>query len=231
MFGVIVNTYTVIRGSAAGLLFKRGIPPRISQTIIFSIGLCSAMIGVRGCVESGGSLVLVLSLVTGTAMGADLDIQGKLRHRGEMFGKEGENAQVFLSEGFVSACLMFCVGAMTITGALNAGLNHDNSMLYTKSLMDLICSCMLAVSLGRGVLLSAGFVLVFEGALVLLAGTLAPVLTGPMVAEITGVGSALIIALGLNVLGFEKLHVANFLPAVLFAPFFCWAISLLPAGF
>ncbi len=116
MFGVIVNTYTVILGSAAGLLFKQGIPPRISQTIIFSIVLCSAVIGVRGCVESGGSLVLVLSLVTGTAMGADLDIQGKLSHLGEMFGKEGETAQVFLSEGFVFACLMFCVGAMTIKG-------------------------------------------------------------------------------------------------------------------
>lgn len=227
MLGVIVNTVTVLLGSSAGLLFKRGIPPRISQMIIFSIGLCSVVIGVKGSVGESNSLVLVLSLVAGTALGSAADLQGRLDRLGEKLGK----GPASLSEGFVSACLMFCVGAMTITGALNAGLNHDNSMLCTKSLMDLICSCMLAVSLGWGVLLSAGFVLVFEGGLVLLAGTLAPVLTEPMIAEIAGVGSALIIALGLNVLGFKKLQVANFLPAVLFAPFFCWAVSLLPSGF
>lgn len=229
MLGVIINTGTVLLGSAAGLLFKRGIPPRMSQTILYAIGLCSVAIGVRGVLDGAGSLALILSLVAGAAVGSALGIQEKLNRLGERFSKGRESGS--LAEGFVSACLMFCVGAMTITGALNAGLNHDNSMLYTKSLMDLICSCMLAVSLGRGVLLSAGFVLVFEGGLVLLAGALAPVLTGPMIAEITGVGSVLIIALGLNVLGFEKLRVADLLPAVVAAPFFSWAVSLLPSGF
>lgn len=229
MLGVIINTGTVLLGSAAGLLFKRGIPPRMSQTILYAIGLCSVAIGVRGVLDGTGSLALILSLVAGAAVGSALGIQEKLNRLGERFSKGRESGS--LAEGFVSACLMFCVGAMTITGALNAGLNHDNSLLYTKSLMDLICSCMLAVSLGRGVLLSAGFVLVFEGGLVLLAGALAPVLTGPMIAEITGVGSVLIIALGLNVLGFEKLRVADLLPAVVAAPFFSWAVSLLPSGF
>lgn len=229
MLGVIINTGTVLLGSAAGLLFKRGIPPRMSQTILYAIGLCSVAIGVRGVLDGAGSLALILSLVAGAAVGSALGIQEKLNRLGERFSKGRESGS--LAEGFVSACLMFCVGAMTITGALNAGLNHDNSLLYTKSLMDLICSCMLAVSLGRGVLLSAGFVLVFEGGLVLLAGALAPVLTGPMIAEITGVGSVLIIALGLNVLGFEKLRVADLLPAVVAAPFFSWAVSLLPSGF
>lgn len=229
MLGVIINTGTVLLGSAAGLLFKRGIPPRMSQTILYAIGLCSVAIGVRGVLDGAGSLALILSLVAGAAVGSALGIQEKLNRLGERFSKGRESGS--LAEGFVSACLMFCVGAMTITGALNAGLNHDNSLLYTKSLMDLICSCMLAVSLGGGVLLSAGFVLVFEGGLVLLAGALAPVLTGPMIAEITGVGSVLIIALGLNVLGFEKLRVADLLPAVVAAPFFSWAVSLLPSGF
>lgn len=227
MIAVLINAFTVALGSSVGLLCRRGIPPNISQMILYAIGLCSVVIGVTGAVESAASLVLILSLTAGAAAGSALDLQGRLNRLGRAFEKRSEPRGPSIAEGFVSACLMFCVGAMTVMGALNAGLNHDYGLLYTKALMDLVCSCMLAVSLGPGVLLSAGFVLVFEGGLVLLAGTLAPILTEAMIAETTGVGSALIIALGLNVLGFEKLRVADLLPSILFAPVFCWASSLL----
>ena len=123
-----------------------------------------------------------------------------------------------MAEGFITASLLFCIGAMTIVGSLNAGLRNDYDMLFTKSLLDLFSSMMLAASLGIGVLCSAAFVLVFQGALVLMAQVVAPILTEAAIAEITCAGSLMILALGLNLLGIAKIKVANLLPAMLFAP-------------
>lgn len=117
---------------------------------------------------------------------------------------------------------------MTIVGSLNAGISGDNEMLLTKSLLDLISSSMLAASLGLGVLLSAVFVLVFQGALVLLASFLAPFLTTAAIAELTCCGSVLILALGLNLIGLTKIKVADYLPALVFVPFLSWALGFLP---
>lgn len=230
MPGVIVNTLAVITGSALGLTCRKGIPERVSRMLILAIGLCSVVLGIRGCIGNGDTLVLILSLVSGTALGSALRLQDRLNRAGEALETARSQEGASIAQGFITACLMFCVGAMTIMGALNAGLNHDNSVLYTKSLMDFVCSCMLSVSLGIGVLFSAAFVLVFEGGLVLLASALAPVLTEPMVFAITGTGSAIVIALGLNVLGFKELRVAELLPAILFAPFFHMALQLVSAG-
>lgn len=138
---------------------------------------------------------------------------------------------VSVAEGFITASLLFCVGAMTIVGSLNAGLRGDNSMLFTKSLLDLCSSMMLAASLGVGVLCSAVFVFLFQGALVLLSQVLAPLLSEAAIAEITCAGSLMIVALGLNLLGLSKIKVANLLPAMLFAPLmlalYNWAAPLL----
>ena len=115
---------------------------------------------------------------------------------------------------------MFCVGSMTIVGSFNAGLNSDYEMLFTKSLLDFISSIVLAASLGYGVLASSVFVLVFQGALVLLAGVLQPLLNAAAIAEIICAGSVVMIALGLNIMGITKIKTANYLPAILYAPLF-----------
>ena len=125
--------------------------------------------------------------------------------------------------------LLFCVGAMTIVGSLNAGLTGDNTLIFTKSILDLISSCLLASTLGIGVMFAAVFVLLVQGGLVLLAGLLQNVLTDQaLIAEITFAGSVMIIGLGLNILGITKLKVANFLPALLLVPLFYRLIQLLP---
>ena len=131
-----------------------------------------------------------------------------------------------MAEGFVTASLLFCVGAMTINGSLNAGISGDNSLLFTKSMLDLFASIMLTASLGFGVMLSAVFVLVFQGALVLLAGVLAPVLTPLAIAEMTSAGSLIIVAIATNLIGITKIKVADYLPAIVFAPIICWIVSL-----
>ncbi|MPM91418.1 putative membrane protein YdfK [bioreactor metagenome] len=133
-----------------------------------------------------------------------------------------------MSEGFVTASLLFCIGAMTIVGSLNAGLAGDNKMLFTKSVLDFVSSIMLSVSLGIGVLCSAAFVLVFQGAIVLLAQFIAPILTDSAIAEMTCAGSIMIIGLSLNILGLTKLKTANMLPALVVVPIVCYIFSILP---
>lgn len=224
MLGVIVNTITVLIGSTVGLICKRAIPERITRAIMLAIGLCTVYIGISGSLEGENTLVLILSMVFGTAVGTAIDLDRRITQLGELVNQKFKRADggVSLTEGFVTASLLFCVGAMTIVGSLNAGLRGDNEMLFTKSLLDLISSCMLSVSLGVGVMCAAAFVFVFQGALVLLAQFLAPILSAAAIAEITCAGSLMILALGLNLIGLTKLKVANFLPALIFAPLFTW---------
>jgi uncharacterized membrane protein YqgA involved in biofilm formation len=232
MLGVIVNSLAVLLGSSVGLLCKKGIPEKISKAIMLGIGLCTIYIGISGTLKGQNTLVLILSMVFGAAAGTLLDLDGLITKLGRALERkfQREDGRVSITEGFVTASLLFCVGAMTIVGSLNAGLSGDNEMLYTKSLLDLISSCMLSVTLGIGVLFSAAFVFVFQGALVLLAQVLAPVLTDAAIAELTCAGSLLILALGLNLIGLTKIKAANYLPALLFAPLFTWLFTLLPVS-
>ena len=158
----------------------------------------------------------ILGVLTGTL----LDIDGALNRLGkkveDRFSKNGDG---LVAKGFVTATLLFCVGSMTIVGSLQAGTTGDTTMLITKSMMDLFSSMMLAVTLGIGVLLASGSVLVIEGALVLLASVLSPLLSDTMIAEMTAAGSLMIIGIGLNLAGITKLKVADYLPAILYAPF------------
>ena len=231
MIGVFVNVATILLGSTVGLLFRKGIPERISRAMMLAIGLCTLYIGVDGALEGSNTIVLILSMVFGTLIGTLLDLDDKINRVGQFIErkmkKEGEKTSI--AEGFMTASLLFCVGAMTIVGSLNAGLTGDNTLIFTKSILDLISSCLLASTLGIGVMFAAVFVLLVQGGLVLLAGLLQNVLTDQaLIAEITCAGSVMIIGLGLNILGITKLKVANFLPALLLVPLFYRLIQLLP---
>lgn len=232
MTGVLVNVATVLLGGGIGLLLKKGIPERVSQAVMTAIGLCTVYIGIDGALEGGNTIVLIVSMALGTVAGTLIDIDGKIEKLGTFIEKKAskkESGKLNIAQGFMTASLLFCIGAMTIVGSLNAGLNGDNKLLFTKSVLDLISSCMLASTLGIGVLFAALFVLVYQGGLVLLAGLLQNVLTdAALVAEITCAGSVMIIGLGLNILGVTKLKVANYLPALLFVPLIYYLVGLLP---
>ena len=165
-------------------------------------------------------------MACGAIIGTLIDLDKWFNHFADFlqkkFTKKTENGGSTVAEAFVSSSLLFCVGAMTIVGSLDAGLRGDNSTLYAKAVLDGISSVFFASSLGFGVLLSAVTVFVYQGALVLLAGVLQTVLTNEfIIAEMTCVGSLLIIALGLNMLGITKLKVMNYLPAIFFPILFC----------
>lgn len=216
MIGVLVNTLTVIVGSTIGLLFRKLIPEQWTDFIMKGIALCTLYIGIDGALEGTNTLVTIISIAVGALIGAALDLDEKLNRFASglenRFKKEGGGPTI--AEGFVTASLLFCVGAMTIVGSLQAGLTGDNTMLYTKATLDFISSLIFAASLGIGVLFAAVFVLVFQGAIVLVAQAVSPFLTDYVVSEMTCAGSILIIALGLNILGVTNLKVMNFLPAI-----------------
>lgn len=221
--GTIVNTAAVLVGSTVGLLLKKGIPEKYSDIMMKGVALCTMYIGISGALKGENTIILILSVVIGAMIGQFLNLDGKLNQLGgvieKKFKKEGEPMPV--AQGFVSASLLFCVGAMTIVGSLQSGLTGDHQMLYTKSVLDCISAIVFASSMGVGVLFSAVFVLVFQGAITLGAQALAPVLTDSVVAEMTCAGSVIIIALALNMLGLTKLKVMNYIPAIFLPILFC----------
>ena len=223
MIGVFVNTGTVILGSCIGLLAKKIIPEGMIDYIMKGLGLCVIYIGITGSLEGEKTLVLILSMVIGTIIGVALNLDGHLNTFAEKLENKFKkpDKKTSIAEGFVTASLMFCVGAMTIVGSLNAGLTGDNTMLYTKATLDLISSIVFAASMGIGVLFAAIFVLVFQGSIVMLAQFASPVLSSSVIAEMTCAGSLLIIALGLNMIGVTKFKVMNYLPAMFIPIILC----------
>lgn len=231
MIGVLVNTFTVIIGSLIGLFFKKGIPKKISDAIMLGIGLCTIYIGISGMLEGKHTLIIIISMVLGAIVGTSLELDDKIGGLGNFISKHFQKnsfVQGSITEGFVTASLLFCIGAMTIVGSLNAGLTGDNEMLFTKSVLDFISSIMLSVSLGIGVLISALFVFIFQGGIVLLSTFLQPILSEGVISEITCVGSILILALGFNIIGITKIKVVNYLPSLLFIPFLYWISNKIP---
>lgn len=214
MLGTIVNTAAILLGCALGLLLKKGIPERMTDAVMKGLALCVIYIGIDGMLEGSKTLAVIIATAAGGALGTLCDLNGKLE-------KLGQGVEARLSKGgngiasaFVTASLIYCVGAMSVVGSLQSGLSGDCSMLYTKALLDGISSIVLTASLGIGVGLSAVSVFIYQGALTLLAGLVAPVLNDAVIAEMTCIGSILISALGLNMLGVTKLKVMDYVPAI-----------------
>ena len=222
MLGVIVNVITVLLGSCIGLLFQKGIPQRVSNATMIGLGACTLYIGISGSLCGQNVLIVIASVVLGVVSGTLLNIDGAINKLAKTvetkLKKEGQNTSI--AEGFVTATLLFCVGSMTVTGSLQAGLTGDHSVLITKATLDFVSSMMLASSLGFGVLLAFLSVLLIQGGLVLFAGLIAPFMSSGAINEMTCVGSILIMMIGTNLMGITKIKVADFLPAILYAPIF-----------
>ncbi|MBQ4145513.1 MAG: DUF554 domain-containing protein [Clostridia bacterium] len=229
MLGVIVNVITVIIGSCIGLLFKKGIPENVSKATMIGLGVCTLYIGIDGSLCGENVLIVIASVVLGAISGTLLNIDGRINKLAKAvetrFKKDGQNVSV--AEGLVTATLLFCVGSMTVTGSIQAGLTGDNSVLITKATLDLVSSMLLASSLGIGVLLASVSVFVIQGGLVLLAGLISPFMSAGAINEMTCVGSILIIMIGTNLMGITKIKVADYLPAIIFAPIIHNIVSLI----
>lgn len=229
LLGVLANTLTVLLGGSLGLFCRRGLPERVTHGVMVGIGLCTLYLGISGSLACENPLLMIVAVALGAVLGFALNLDRGINRLGrwvESKFAERAGAKTSVAEGFVSASLLFCVGAMTVVGSLEAGLRGDNTTLYTKSLLDLISSLMLAASLGPGVLCAGVVVLVGQGTLVLLAGALQPLLPQGAITAMSAAGSLLLIGLGLNLLGIAKIKVANYLPAILLAPAVWWLFTL-----
>ena len=223
MLGTWVNVAAVLIGGSIGLLIKKGLPTSLADTLMKGIGLCTVYLGITGSLEGRDPLKLILSVVLGALVGEGLDLDGRVQRLGEWVERRfsQKSGGVSLAEGFVTASLLFCVGAMTSVGALQSGLTGDPQMLFTKSMLDFVSSMIFASSLGAGVLFASAFVLVFQGGITLLAGFVSPFLGEAVIAEMTCAGSVLIIGLGLNLLGLTRLKVMNYIPAIFLPVLLC----------
>lgn len=224
MLGTLVNTAAIAVGALIGLLLKKGIPERISDVVMKGIALCVLHIGVSGCLSGTNTLITIISIVIGAVIGSLLDLDRRLNELGSLAERrlaKSSDGRTSVAEGFVSASLLFCVGSMAIVGSIQSGLTGNHEMLFTKSLLDGISAMIFASTLGMGVMLSAAAVLVYQGVITLCAQWVQPFLSDYAVAEMTCVGSLLIIALALNMLGITKLKTANYIPAVFIPILLC----------
>lgn len=223
--GAVVNFILVIVGGLVGMLLKKGIPERIQQTLMYAMALCVLFIGVTGLFEENiNTLIVIISSAFGAVIGQAIDLDGlvnRLSDKIESKFKKSQDESCKIAEGFATATLLFCVGAMTVVGSINSGISGDNTTLYSKSLIDCISAAVFASSMGLGVVLSSVAVLIIEGGLTLLATVVQPVLTTRVIAHMSVIGSLLIIAISLNMLKVTKIKVMNIIPAIFLPILFC----------
>lgn len=216
MIGTLINTILILVGSGLGLLLRKGLPERLKSTVMMAMGLSVILIGGSGAIKSADTMCVVISMAAGSLLGSALNIEKHLDNLGAFAEKKlgGGGAKGSISKGFVTASLVYCVGAMAIVGAIESGINNNHATLITKGIIDGITSIIFTSTLGIGVALSAAAVFVYQGLIAIMATWLAPVLTDAMITEMSAVGGLLIIGIGINMLSDKHIPVGNMLPAI-----------------
>jgi uncharacterized membrane protein YqgA involved in biofilm formation len=227
MLGTIVNVAAIIVGSLLGFLIKGGIPKKVGDTVIQGLALSTMLIGILNAVKVNNLMLLIISMVIGSAIGEAIDIDRFLNNIGDIIEIKLNGRGGKVSQGFVTSSLLFCVGAMAIVGSLNSGLKGDNSTLFSKSILDFVFSLISASSLGIGVLLSSVSVFLYQGTITLLASGMKGFLIESVITDMSAIGGLLIIGISFNMLGMCKIKVANFLPAMFIPPVYQLILTLL----
>ncbi len=235
MLAVFVNMATVLLGSAIGILFRKRIRESYTKAIISALALVTMVIGVTSAIPTQNLLCVIVCMALGTMLGELLRLDDRINGAGDWLKSKvlkGKAEGSRFTEGFVSACILFCVGSMTIMGSLEAGVNHNYSIIFAKSALDFVSSMMFAAAMGVGVPFAALFILVFQGGLTLLAGLVSPYLSQAVITEMTAAGGTILIGMGLNMLELseKRIKVANMLPAIFlpiaYIPFASWISGL-----
>jgi len=229
MLATFVNAAAIIVGSIIGLLLKRGLSKRYEQTIFVAAGIVSIVVGVQMAIKTTHILILAFALIFGGLVGTLLDIEGFVFRLGELlkrrFAKDEEDGSFAL--GFLNASVLYCSGAMAIVGSFKAGTEGDYSILFTKSVLDGFLSLLFASAMGVGVAFSALSVFLYQGVLTLLSVWVKPYVSPLMLSELTGLGGALVIMIGINLLDLKKLKTGDFLPGLVFSVLLVLAVPYL----
>lgn len=228
--GTLINAAGIIIGGFAGLLFGKLIKPRMQETMTCACGICVIFLGIAGAMEkmltahengtlvSGGTMMVIASVVLGALLGELINIEAGLERFGGWLKKvthsEGDGGFI---DGFVNASLTVCIGAMAVVGAIQDGIYGDYSTLTAKAVLDLIIIMIMTSAKGKGCIFSAIPVIVFQGVITALSRLIEPIMTEPALSNLSLVGSILIFCVGVNLVWGKKVRVANFLPGIVFA--------------
>ncbi|MFO7730845.1 MAG: DUF554 domain-containing protein [Spirochaetia bacterium] len=218
MIATIVNCITVIIGSLVGLLLRKNMSPKIKEVVYIGAGLISLAIGMQMTFESQRIVYMALAVILGGMLGTAWNIEGGIMNFGgwlqRTFAKNAESGASF-AQGFLDASVLFCVGALTIVGAIKAGAEGNYDLILMKSVLDGFMAIMFTAAMGIGVMFSVITILVYQGGLTLLAGVIGPLIGELGLAEISGTGGILILMIGMNLLKLHDIKTGNFLPALL----------------
>jgi uncharacterized protein len=219
LLGTIVNGICIILGTFVGSFLTK-IPDKVKRTVMQGIGLSVSLLGIQMGLKSEQFLIVIISLVLGAVIGEYIDLDEKLNRLGLWIElKIGAKSKGSIAKGFVTATLIFVIGAMAIIGSLDSGLRGDHKVLYTKSLIDGFTSLILTTTLGIGVMLSAIPVMLYQGSISLFATQIERFVPtevmNSFILEMTSAGGLMIVAIGLNMLEITKIKVANLLPSIL----------------
>lgn len=231
LLGTVVNALAVVIGGTLGLLLKRGIKEGMRDTLNSALALSVMFVGIQGAMGSmlkpeANPVLYIASLAVGGVAGELLRVEHRLQQLGDWLQIK-LNARDGFSKGFVAGSLLFCVGTMSVLGALESGTQGSHSILFAKSLIDGIIAVVMASAVGIGVLFSGGTIFVYQSLLTLLAVWVKPYMTGDMLREISIIGGIIITAIGLNMMQLTKIKVGNLIPALLGPPIYYTVISLL----
>jgi uncharacterized membrane protein YqgA involved in biofilm formation len=225
MIGTLVNTAAVIIGGGIGLVLKKNMPSKLTTIYFQAIGLFTLAIGISMVWELKHILIVVVSLTLGSITGEILKLEKQADRVGNHLKNRLKIGNDRFTEGLVSSFLLFCVGSMTIVGAIQEGTGVSSDLLMTKSLMDFFSAILLAAALGLGVMFSAIPLLLFQGSITLLAMYSSRFFTPDIIHGLTNTGGVLLLGLGINILEIKKLRIMNMLPSLLFVIILLWLVA------
>ena len=212
MLGTIVNTGTIIIGSIAGSLLKKGLGDKYQQSLYTAMGLASLALGVNTFVQnipkSEFPVLFIISIALGGIIGTALDLDGRTKKLIASKGGEG------LANGLITACLLFCVGTFSIVGPIMSATTGDNTFLYTNATLDLVTSMVFATTYGTGIIFAAPILFCWQGGIYLVASIFGNVIPPTLLCEIQIVGGVLIVASGLALLNIKDCKTLNLLPSL-----------------
>ncbi|HRX32589.1 MAG TPA: DUF554 domain-containing protein [Tenuifilaceae bacterium] len=216
MWGTLINALAIIVGSVLGLTLRARLPEKYVKAFFSVIGLFTLVLGFSMAIKTAKPLHLIFSLIVGVVVGTWLKLEQRLNGLSDYLKVKFNFSDQRFSEGIIVPFLMFCMGSLTVLGALEEGAGGEPKLFYVKSLMDGFSSIALASALGVGVLFSVIPLLIYQGGLTYLAAIFSQSLSDTMVVELSATGGVMLIALGLNILEIKKIEVVNLIPALLF---------------
>jgi uncharacterized protein len=220
MTGTLLNVATIIIGSTLGILFRKRLPVNALKLVFQAIGLFTLYLGLSMSLKGSTILAIVFSLIIGSATGYALNLESAIERGASTLKQRFKIGNEKFSEGLITSFLLFCMGSMTIVGAIDEGLGNGSNLLITKALMDGFSSMALASAFGVGVTFSVVPLFIFQGSITLLAWWLGSFIPPVIIADLSAVGGIILIGLGINILEIKKIGIMNMLPSL------AWIIPL-----